>query len=170
MTNTVLNILTLGIKPLLEKQGRLHNIIVDFREKLSKRQEGKLSVEDVEDFYRKVNNFDFSFVFFAEYYRKYIENLNRFKPQTEEENPDITFLLIAIAEDKWKPTKPLGVFLHHIQYKYKLTSKLFTSHQKKQNRKKMETPGLLADQNREKKSFEKGYRVPVRNQSKTQSK
>jgi|SRR5690554_3483133 len=167
MTNTVLNILTLGIKPLLEKQGRLHSIIVDFREKLSKRQEGKLSIEDVEDFYRKINNFDFSFVFFARYYRNYIENLNRFKPQTEEENPDITFLLIAIAEDKWKPTKPSEVFKHHIKYKYPLTSHFFISRQKKENQKKLNSPGHLSDLGK-KKSFENAYRLPVRNRRKEQ--
>ena len=169
MTNSLLNILTLGIKPLLENQGRFHTTIIEFREKLSKRQERKLSVADIDDFFQKINNFNFSFMFFAEYYRKYIENLNRFKPDTEEQNPDITFLLIAIAEDKWKPTQPFHVLKHLIQYKYPLTSLLFISRQKKLNRKKIDASGLPADKNSEKISVENGYRVPLRNQSKTRS-
>lgn len=167
MAHTVQNILTLGLKPLLEKQARFHKIIVDFRDKLSKRQERKLSIEDVEDFYQEINSFDFSFVLFARYYQKYIENLNRFKPQTEEENPDITFLLIAIAEDKWKPTKPSEVFKHHIKYKYRLTSHFFISRQKKENRKKLNSPGQLSDRVK-KNSFENSYRLPVRNRRKEQ--
>lgn len=162
MSDLALNILSLGTKPLYEKQFRFHDTITEFRNKLSRLEEVSLTVTDIDKFYKDLNNFDFSFVFFSEYYRKYIENLNRFRPQTEDKNPDLTFLLIAIAEDEWKPTKPLPIFFHRIRYKYKLTSKFFISRQKEQNRKKLNAPEVV---NKEKSKFDsskKWTRVPVR--------
>ncbi|WP_026450240.1 hypothetical protein [Aequorivita capsosiphonis] len=139
-----------------------HKTISEFRDKLSKLHEGGLSLADVEKFYNDINSFDFRFVLFAEYYRKYIENLNRFKPNTEDENPDVTFLLIAIKEDKWKPTRPTDVFLYHIRYKYKLTSKFFISRQKKQNRKKLDATEELEKQKSKFDPSKKWTRVPTR--------
>ena len=163
MTDLVVNILSLGIKPLYERQLRFHKIISEFRNKLSRLQDGDLTVADIDKFYNDLNNFDFRFVLFAEYYKKYVANLNRFKPNIEEENPDVTFLLIAIAEDKWKPTEFSPLFLYHLRYKFSLTSRFFISHQKKQNRKKLDVPGVLAKQNGKINSSQKWTRVPIRN-------
>lgn len=161
MTNLALNILSLGTKPLYEKQMKFHSIITEFRNKLSRLEEISLTVADIDEFYNKLNNFDFSFVLNAEYYRKYIDNLNRFKPNTEDKNPDLTFLLIALAEDKWKPTKPFPVFSYHLRYKNKLTSKFFISRQKKQNLKKLNTPDVLEKEKSKFDSSKKWTRVPV---------
>lgn len=139
-----------------------HKTISEFREKLSRRQEGNLTIDDVDKFYNEINSLNFRFSLFADYYRKYIENLNRFKPNTEEENPDVTFLLIAIAEDKWKPTQPIDVFFYHIRYKYTLTSKFFISRQKKQNRKKLDASGELTKKESKFDSSKKWTRVPIR--------
>lgn len=162
MANVFSNIASLGTKPLYEKQMRFHNIITEFRNKLSRLEEVSLTVDDIETFYNKLNNFDFGCVLFAEYYQKYIDNLNRFKPPAEDKNPDLTFLLIALAEDKWKPTKPLDIFNYYIRYKYKLTSKLFTSRQKKQNLKKLNPPEVVAGQISKFDSSKKWIKIPIR--------
>ncbi len=162
MTDLVLNILSLGTKPLYEKQMRFHYIITEFRSKLSRIEEGSLTIADIDEFYTDLDNFDFSFVLFTEYYQKYIGNLNRFKPNTEDENPDVTFLLIAIAEDPWKPTDLFGVFMYHIRYKYKLTSRFFIARQKKHNLKKLNTPEVTIKEESKFDSSKKWTRIPLR--------
>ncbi|MGO3182758.1 MAG: hypothetical protein ACTIJ9_07995 [Aequorivita sp.] len=139
-----------------------HKTISEFREKLSRLQEHSVTVADIDEFYKNIDNLDFRFTLFSDYYRKYIENLNRFKPDTEEENPDVTFLMIAIAEDPWKPTDPFSVFMYHIRYKYKLTSKFFISRQKKQNRKKLDASEKAAKHESKFDSSKKWTRVPTR--------
>lgn len=141
---------------------KFHKTISEFRDKLSRLKEGSLSLADIDKFYLEINNFDFRFVLFAEYYRKYIENLNRFRPNTQDENPDVTFLLIAIAEDAWKPTDPFEVFMYHIRYRYKLTSKFFISRQKKENRKKLDASGEAVKKKSKFDSSKKWTRIPTR--------
>ena len=60
-----------------------HKIIVEYRNRLSKSEDlGQLRIE-TERFYQKINNLDFRFNLFSQYYRKYVANLNRFKPEAE---------------------------------------------------------------------------------------
>lgn len=140
---------------------RFHDTISGFRNKLSRLEQVSLTVADIDEFYNELSNFDFRFVFFSEYYQKYIANLNRFKPQTEDKNPDLTFLLIALAEDKWKPTKPLDIFNYHIRYRYTLTSSFFISRQKKQNHKKLNVAEVPAEKESKFDSSKKWTRVPI---------
>ena len=161
MADLLLNILSLGTKPLYEKQFRFHDTISEFRNKLSRLEEVSLTEADIDAFYNKLDTFDFSFVFFSEYYKKYIANLNRFRPQPLNGNIDLTFLIIAIAEDKWKPTEPFPIFTYHLKYRNKLTSKFFISHQKKQNHKKLNTPDSIFDQKSKFDSSKKWTRVPI---------
>ncbi|WP_310991330.1 hypothetical protein [Aequorivita marina] len=153
---------TCWIKPNEQVKMKFHRTITEFREKLAKREEGGLTRADIDAFYNTINNFNFNYVFFADYYRKYIENLNRFRPNTDEENPDVTFLLIAIAEDQWKPTKPYDVFLHYMRYTNKLTSRFFISHQKKQNRKKIDASEAQHKKESKFDSSKKWTRIPTR--------
>lgn len=146
--------------PLSGKQLRFHDIISHFRNRLSSLQEAPLTVADIEEFYTTINNRKFRFSLFGSYYKKYIENLNRFKP-VEENNFDVTFLKIAIAEDKWKPTKPYPVFIYHLKYKFKLTSFFFIRNEKKQNHKKL-NPSTIVDKKPTKFNSEKEWmRVPL---------
>jgi hypothetical protein len=161
MADVVLNILTLGIKPLYERNMRFHKIIAEFRNEVSRSHKIGLTEVEIDEFYNKLDNFDFRFILFSNYYKRYIDNINRFKPEEEDKDLDYAFLKIAVAPDKWKPTKPLPVFIYHIQYKYKLTSKFFISYQKRQNLKKLNTPGTLAKQNCKTKSEQKWTRVPI---------
>ncbi|MEO9075805.1 MAG: hypothetical protein ABI263_00775 [Gelidibacter sp.] len=120
---------------------RFHTLISEFRDKLeSSQDQAKMTPTDIDAFYTKLNNFDVRFVLFSKYYRKYIANLNRFKPEPEEKNPDFTLLRVAIAENKWKPTTLFSIFIHHIKYENKITSKPFIAYQKRQNRKKLNAP------------------------------
>lgn len=158
MADILLNILSLGIKPLYEKQNRFHCTILEFRNRLSKLEEANLKLEDIGEFYKTINGLRFSL--FRNYYKRYIKNLNRFKP-VEENNFDVTFLKIAIAEDEWKPTKPLAIFKYHIKYKYKLTSGFFIFLQKKQNYKKL-NPSVIEDKKPTKFNTSKKWtRVPL---------
>ena len=161
MTDLLLNILSLGTKPLYEKQRKFHETIVDFRNKLAQLKEVPLTAEEIELFYEKLNKFDFSFVFFSDYYKKYIANLNRFKPKSINGPMDLTFLMIAIAEDKWKPTKPYDILVYNLKYKNRLTSKLFLSQQKKHNLKKLNSPEAKAKMNAKPESSNEWTRVPL---------
>jgi len=162
MTNLILDILSLGTKPLYEKQMRFHDTITEFRNKLARLEQVSLTVAGIDQFYNELNNFDFRFVLFSEHYQKYIDNLNRFKPRTDDKNPDLTFLIIALSEDKWKPTKPLDILNYNIRYKYKLSSGFFISRQKKQNHKKLNGTEEPAEHKSKFDSSKKWSRVPIK--------
>ncbi|QAA82668.1 hypothetical protein EI546_13490 [Aequorivita sp. H23M31] len=135
-----------------------HGLISHFRSRLENLPESPLEVEDIDHFYDRINSLRFSF--FGNYYRKYIENLNRFRP-SEENNFDVTFLKIAIAEDEWKPTKPYPVFIYHLKYRFKLTSFFFIKRQKKRNHKKL-NPEIVIDKKTSKFDSEKKWtQVPL---------
>ena len=158
MIDFVLNILSLGLKPLYEKHFQFHQIITDFRNKLPRPQnqaktltkEDKdkiwwikgtslehisvmnigthkvsLTETDLDDFYNRLNHFDFSFILFKKYYKEYISNLNRLNPVAENKNFELAVLQKALENDKLRPTKPFSVFWFHIKYRYKLTSKTY---------------------------------------------
>lgn len=155
MIDFVLNVLSLGLKPLYEKNLQFHQIITDFRNKLPRPQnqaktltkEDKdkiwwmkdtslrhfsvlnvgthkvsLSESDLDEFYNKLNNFDFSFILFKKYYKQYIRNLNRFNPVAENKNFELAVLQKAIETDNLRPTKPFPILCFHFKYRYKLTS------------------------------------------------
>ena len=141
---------------------KFHTIITEFRNKLTSTQhQPKITTADIEAFYNKINNFNLRFSLFPKYYRKYIANLNRLKPEAGDENPDLTLLKVALTENEWKPTKPFDIFVHRIKYDYKLTSKFFISRQKKQNLKKLNTPEAKVMQNEKPKSSKEWKRVPI---------
>lgn len=145
----------------MQKDMKFHDTITEFRTKLANLADVNLTKDDIDEFYSEINAFNFRFSLFGKYYQNYIDNINRFKPE-EENNFDITFLKIAIAEDKWKPTKPLDIFNYHIRYRYKLTSKLFISREKKHNLKKLNTPDLLIKEGSKFDSSKKWTRIPIR--------
>ena len=155
MIDLVLNIISLGLKPLYERHLMFHQIITDFRNKLPRPQNQaksltvkekeqfpgikgtslrnmtvlnvgthkvSLSESDLDEFYNKLNDFDFDFILFKEYYNQYIRNLNRFNPKAENKNFDLAVLQKAIQADKLRPTKPLPILWFHVKYRYKLTS------------------------------------------------
>lgn len=166
MPNFLLNILSLGLKPLCEKQRKFDDLITEFRNRFANPARAGMINSDIDEFYRRLDNFDFRYFLYESYFRKYIENLNRFKPEAD--NPDLTFLRIALTENKWKPTKPFPIFLHHLKYNYKLTAKPFVAYQKKQQRKKLDVLGVSVNMDEKSKSPQKWTRVPIK-QSENQS-
>lgn len=141
---------------------RFHTIISQFRNKLgNQKNEQKITKADIDAFYNQLNKFNFSFVLFPKYYRKYIDNLNRLKPDPKDENPDLSLLRIALAENEWKPTTPFSIFIHHIKYDNKITSRPFIAYQKRQNRKKLNAPATKVKEVEKLKKSEKWTRVPI---------
>ena len=139
-----------------------HTIISEFRNKVeSPPNEKELTKADIDEFYNRLNNFNFRFILFPKYYRKYITNLNRLKPQPEDSNTDLTLLRVALAPNEWKPTTPFAIFIHHLKYDNRITSKPFIAYQKKQNRKKLNVPAPKIEASEKPKSSEKWTRVPI---------
>jgi len=150
----ILTILTLGLKPLYEKHYSFYKILVEFRNKLPRKQneasklfekelknntafkefskfgtvldlstqQMSLTESDIDDFYNKLNNFNYNFILFKKYYKSIIRNLNRFNPKAENNNFDLAILKDLLIEKKYKPLKPLPILMYHLKYEYKLTS------------------------------------------------
>lgn len=159
--NKFLNIITLGIWAIYEKPRRFHKIISEFRDKLDNYQEVKVTEAEIEKFFEELNEIDFSASIFPEYYRNYINNVNRFKPEGEDLILELSLLKVAIAEEKWRPTEPGPVFKYHMQYRNRLTSKAFISYEKKQNRKKIDTTSKIKKKEDASKSEKQWTRVPL---------
>ncbi|MGC1631895.1 MAG: hypothetical protein WA749_07255 [Gelidibacter sp.] len=141
---------------------RFHSIISEFRDKFGKTQDQEnITPAEIAAFYNELNNFDLRFVLFPKYYRKYIDNLYRLKPEQEDKNPDLTLLQMALAENEWKPTTPFAIFIHQLKYVNKITSKPFISYQKRQNRKKLNTPAAKVKEFERHKKSEKWTQVPI---------
>lgn len=157
-----LDILTLGMKPLYEKQHRFHQIIEDLRRRLSDPEEhAKVTFEDIEAFYQKIKAFDFSFVLFSGYYKKYIANLNRMRPDSDNLAIDRNLLKVAISENVYKPTTPKAILKHRIKYDYPLTSGFFIKRQKKKNLKTLNAPASKAKITNPAKPTKEWTRVPI---------
>lgn len=153
----ILNILTLGIKPLYEKHYSFFTIIVEFRNKLPRKQNEarklsekdlennlilknisksmtvvdlstqkiSLTESDIDDFYNKLNNFNYEFIIFKNYYKEFVRNLNRFNPKAQNVDFDLAILKDLLVEKKSRPLRPIPILIFHIKYKYKLTSWIF---------------------------------------------
>ncbi len=149
----LLNILTLGCKPIYEKNLSYYRIVNDFREKLPRPQNtaneirndelineglprvpfGKivnlsnlrpsLTEADIDQFYNKLEHFNYQFVLFPQYYKKFTKNLMRFNPRAENKNFDLYMLQLALKDNPDLPLKPIPVLLFHIKrFIYKKSS------------------------------------------------
>ena len=153
----ILNILTFGIKPLYEKHNSFYEILVEFRNKLPRKQNEarkltekdvennimlrgisqtmtvidlstqkiSLTESDIDEFYNKLNSFNYDFILFKKYYVSIVKNLNRFNPKAENTNFDLAILKELLEEKKSKPLRPIPILIFHLKYKYKLTSWIF---------------------------------------------
>lgn len=160
MNSWLLNILTLGIRPLYTKQFSFHKMISAFRNEIEQ-TEKPIKNTDLQRFYDKLDTFNLRFVFFSRHYKKYITNLNHIKPELEDEHPDISLLRVAVSKNKWKPTKPFDIFVHNIKYNYKLTSKPFIAYEKKHNKKKLNAPGNRIKKPEDPNKSNQWIRVPI---------
>jgi hypothetical protein len=156
MLDIIFNILSLGLKPLYEKNLSYYKMIREFREKLPRRQnearklseaekknspvlsslqhftvvdlsthKTSLNEADLDMFYNKLESFDYSFMFFKNYYKRYTRNLNRFNPKAQHKNFDLVMLQNVIKDDPIHPLKPFDVLIYHLKWKFKFTSKIY---------------------------------------------
>ncbi len=162
MIELVLNILTLGLKPLYEKNMSYYKLINEFRLKLPREQNQakKISAEDlpnnspfkklssymsvldlskqkvsvseaeIDQFYNRLNTFDFTFVFFKSDYQNFTKNLNRFNPQATNKNFDIAIVQHLLKDNSDRTLKPFSILLFRMKWKYKLTSYLYRFNEK----------------------------------------
>ncbi len=154
MLDLLLNILTLGIKPWYEKNSAYSKIIFEFRNKLPRPQNEarvltaeekknlsglmrqitvlnlaphKTSVtdQDIDQFYNALNNFDYNFVTFKNYYKGYTANLTRLKPQAANKDMDLAVLQLILKNDPMHPIKPFPVLFFHLKYRIGWSSKIY---------------------------------------------
>lgn len=153
--DTILNILTIGLRPLYYKHYSFYLIIINFRNKLPRKQNQaqklnkniekiilkdnynlfsvidlstqkvNFTESDVDLFYNQLNHFDYNFVIFKNYYKSIVKNLNRFNPKANDQSFDTAMLIDILKDQKSKPYKPFPILWYHIKYKYKLTSWIF---------------------------------------------
>jgi hypothetical protein len=84
-----------------------------------------LNESDIDLFYNRLNQFDYSFVLFKNYYKAYTRNLERFNPKAEHKNFDLVMLQKIIAEDPRHPLKPIPVLIYHLKWEFNFTSKIY---------------------------------------------
>jgi hypothetical protein len=169
MIEIFLTIITLGLKPLYDKNNSYYKIIAQFRNKLPRHQnqakklteeeiaksvlfkgvaqfmtvlnvsphKTSLTEAEIDEFYNQLNNFDYRFIFFKDYYRRHTNNLNRFNPKAENKNFDLAIIQIVLKEDPLHPLKPIPVFIYHLKYKYKITSSIYLWERKRKRQKKL---------------------------------
>jgi len=156
MADLLLNILSLGLKPLYEKHLAYYKIITEFRDKLPRPQNQaktisdeekdqhpllsdlkymhivnlsthKVSVSeaDIDKFYNQLNNFDYRFILFKKYYRKFTNNLNRFNPKATNKDFHLVMVQNIIKGDPLHPLEPFDILVFHLKWEYKMTSKIY---------------------------------------------
>lgn len=84
-----------------------------------------VSESEIDLFYNKLNEIDFSFVFFKKYYKEFSNNINRLKPAGSKGNLDLIVLQRILQDDPLHPLKPFDVFGYHLKWKFKLTSPIY---------------------------------------------
>ena len=137
---------------------RFYRLISQFRQKLA--QSDKVTKAEIETLYNRLNACDFRRSPFSSYYKSYVANLNRLRPEVGNE-VDRALLLAVIKETQWKPTKPFEVLLYHLKYKYKLTSIPFIAYQKRKRRKELDAPEIRAIIKSEQQPAKKWIKVPL---------
>lgn len=93
-------------------------------------QKVSLTEADIDDFYNKLNNFNYDFILFKKYYRDFVKNLNRFSPKASNTDFDIAILKGLLIEERHRPLRPFPILIYHIKFKYKLTSWIFKRNRK----------------------------------------
>lgn len=156
MANLILNILSLGLKPLYERHLAYYKIVKEFRDKLPRTQNQartisdeekehhpllsglkymhvidlathrvSVSESDIDKFYNQLNNFNYHFILFTKYYRKFTTNLNRFDPKATNKDFHLVMVQNIIKDDPLHPLKPFDVLIFHLKWEYKLTSAIY---------------------------------------------
>lgn len=125
-------------KKLPRAQNRAKNLTPDEKKKygLDKGLAGRINVlnlaahktslteQDIDLFYNSLDNFNYRFVFFKDYFKSYTNNLKRFSPTATNKDFDLAVLQLVL-EDSLHPLKPIPVLTYHLKWKYKWSSKIY---------------------------------------------
>ena len=84
-----------------------------------------VSKADIDLFYNRLNNFDYRFMLFKNYYKSYTNNLIRFSPKAESKDFNLAMVQLVLSNDSLKPIKPFDVLIFQLKWKVKLTSKVY---------------------------------------------
>jgi hypothetical protein len=84
-----------------------------------------LTESDIDIFYNKLNNFDFQFIIFKDYYKEFITNLNRFSPKAESKDFHLALMNDLLQEKNSRPLRPIPILIFHLKYRYKLSSRIY---------------------------------------------
>ncbi|MBS1652350.1 MAG: hypothetical protein JSU07_10100 [Bacteroidetes bacterium] len=79
---------------------------------------------DIDQFYNKINDLDYTFVFFKKHYKAHTADLNRLNPKSSKGNLDLIVLQKILQDDALHPLKPLDVAIYHVKYKLKISKVL----------------------------------------------
>ena len=82
-----------------------------------------VSEADLDLFYGKIVNFDYKSVVFKNHYKEFTRSLLRLNPEGFNKNFDLIVLQKLLQDDAMHPLKPFEVLIHHLKFKYKITSK-----------------------------------------------
>ncbi len=84
-----------------------------------------LTESDLDIFFNSIRYFDYSWMFFKNYYKGYSHEILRLEPKTENKNIGLVMLQHILKEDPLLPLKPIDVLIHHLKFEYKLSSAVY---------------------------------------------
>ncbi len=84
-----------------------------------------ISESDLDQFYNKLNNFDYRYMFFKSYYLDNTREITIINSQAKNGNTAIILLQEVLKESELNPVKPFDVLFFHIKWKLKLTSPIY---------------------------------------------
>jgi hypothetical protein len=99
-------------------------------------QKSNLTESDIDEFYNKLEHFNYNFIIFKKYYQERIRNLKRFDPKATNKDFHTAIIITLLEESSSNPLRPFPILLYHLKYKYKLTSNLYL---RKMNKKRKKT-------------------------------
>jgi hypothetical protein len=85
-----------------------------------------LSEQELDVFFNTVEEFDFRFMFFKNYYKKHRANILHLLPSTDQISIDWVVLQKVLQEDDIHPLKPNKVLIHHLKFEWKFTSSIYS--------------------------------------------
>ncbi len=84
-----------------------------------------ISEADIDQFYNRINDFNYNGIIFKKHYREFTRNLNRFNPKAENKNFDLVVMQAVLKDDPFHPLKPLDVLKFHLKWRIRSTSKIY---------------------------------------------
>jgi hypothetical protein len=81
-----------------------------------------LTESDLDLFYNKLKNFDYSLVLFSKHYKEYTDEIMRLEPKSENKNFQLVVLQEVLEKNSLHPLKFWEVFIFHVKFRWRLTT------------------------------------------------